>query len=104
MKRDWAKRLEAVEAHQAQKDCRFFVVMPWDLLPDAAATDMVTYYRIVAPNGEYGGVEVEYDRTGIHPSQDVPGSRNRQLYYGSHSGACEASTEGQLATACAKSS
>jgi len=95
MKRDWAKRLEAVEAHQAQKDCRFFVVMPWDLLPDAAETDMVTYYRIVAPNGEYGGVEVVYDRTGIHPSQDAPGSRNWNLYHGDHQAACAPLPEGQ---------
>jgi hypothetical protein len=93
MKSDWAKRLAAVEAHQIQKNRRFFVVLPWDLEPaEATEDDMVCYYRIVAPNGEYGGVPVEYERTGVHPSQDPPGSRNRQLYYGDHSGACEAAS------------
>ncbi|MCK8457030.1 hypothetical protein [Sphingomonas faeni] len=94
MKSDWAKRLAAVEAHQIQKNRRFFVVLPWDLEPDATEDDMVCYYRIVAPNGEYGGVPVEYERTGVHPSQDHPGSRNRELYYGEHPAACEPSTEG----------
>lgn len=95
MKRDWSKRLEAAEAYQAQKERRFFVVLPWDLEPDATESDMVCHYRIVRPNGEYGGEPVEYDRTGIHPSQETPGSRNWNLYYGDHKAACEPLPEGR---------
>lgn len=79
-----ARRLAALEERNPPpgEAPKFYMVYPWEHVPDAREQDMVCLVRIVAPNGEYGGETVSYERTGVHPSADAPGSWNRHLYYG----------------------
>lgn len=74
---DRLARLERMQPAAAQE--RRFLVMPWDPIPEHTDSDLVCLYRITDQSGDR---PVEYDRNGIHPHDDVTGSRNRQLYFG----------------------
>jgi hypothetical protein len=74
------RRLAALEA-TCPVPRRAFLLMPWDQIPDTQAGDMVGLYNLVAVTPD-GPKRVEYERNGIHPRDDVPGSWNRHLYFG----------------------
>lgn len=73
-------RLAALEARVRMTNPRSFLIMPWDLMPDASDDDMVIYVTFVRPTDQPNGESVPYKRTGIHPSEDNPGSENAVLY------------------------
>jgi hypothetical protein len=75
--------LEALQARRPQPQPRTFVVMPWDLIPDASPADMVIEVNFVRPTGQFGGERMPYERVGIHPADDGPRSRNVALRRGS---------------------
>ena len=74
------RRLAALEATRPAPR-RAFMLMPWEPMPEMQEGDMVGLYNLVAVTPE-GPKRVEYERNGIHPRDDVPGSWNRHLYFG----------------------
>ncbi|MFZ5794292.1 MAG: hypothetical protein ACOY4B_07480 [Pseudomonadota bacterium] len=75
-----AQRLARLERLQPDEgDERRFLVMPWDPIPAHTDRDLVALYRITDASGTGS---IEFERSGVHPRDDAPGSRNRRLYYG----------------------
>lgn len=75
------RRLTVLEAKQPRHAGRRLLLMPWDIMPEPREGDIIGCYNLVVPT--LGGPErVEYERNGIHPKDDVPGSINRHLYFG----------------------
>jgi hypothetical protein len=75
------RRLAALEASHFTLRGRAMLLLPWDVMPEEGEGDMIGCYRIVEPSPD-GLKPVEYQRSGIHPRDDVPGSWNRHLYFG----------------------
>lgn len=78
---DRARRLAALEASHPAPRGRSMVVLPWDVLPEEREGDMIIRYRLVAPAPD-GERVLNYERTGVHPRDDKPGSWNRHLHFG----------------------
>lgn len=75
------RRIAALEAACPAAQGRRMLLMPWDPLPAEQDGDMIGLYNLVAATPS--GVErTEYERNGIHPRDDAPGSWNRHLYFG----------------------
>lgn len=75
-----AERLARLERMQpAAPEERRFLVMPWDPIPVHTDRDLVALYRIT---DDSGCDLADYERNGIHPRDDAPGSPNRRLYFG----------------------
>lgn len=77
------RRLAALEAAQPATVGRRMVLLPWDNMPEEQQGDMICCYQFVAPSPD-GPQRLEYERNGIHPKDDVPGSWNRYLYFNEH--------------------
>jgi len=74
------RRLAALEV-TSPAPRRAFMLMPWEPIPETQQGDMVGLYNLVAVTSE-GPKRVEYERNGVHPRDDAPGSWNRHLYFG----------------------
>jgi hypothetical protein len=81
-----SRRLAELEARQTVRP-RSFVIMPWDIVPETKPDDLVLEYHILEPGAVPGGPRIPYERTGVHPAQDNPGSVNAQLHRDSESAA-----------------
>ena len=57
---------------------RRHLVMPWDPIPDAADGDLVGLYRTT---DNTGAAHLDFERNGIHPRDDAPGSHNHRMYF-----------------------
>lgn len=81
MRETISRRLAALETrHRSKHQPRRFLLMPWDLEPDADPDDMVITIGFVRPTDQIGGERVPYIRTGIHPAEDDPASHNGRLH------------------------
>lgn len=77
----FGRRLAALEAACPVAQRRRMLLMPWDSIPEHQEGDMIGLYNLVAVTP--AGVErTKYERNGIHPRDDAPGSWNRHLYFG----------------------
>lgn len=80
------RRLGALESSpRFRRKPNSFVVMPWDIAPDAADGDALLTVHFVRPTDQPSREWVPYARTGIHPALDAPESPNAQLYNSSAS-------------------
>ena len=75
------RRLAAIEAAGPIRMGRRGMLMPSDPIPEKQEGDMFGLYNLVAVTPE-GIKRTEYERNGIHPRDDAPGSWNRHLYFG----------------------
>ena len=75
------RRLASLEARHGATRGRVMLLLPWEIMPEEQEGDMIGCYQFVVPTPD-GPQRVEYQRTGIHPEDDVPGSWNRHLYFG----------------------
>lgn len=75
------RRLAALEAAHPIGTGRRSTFMPWDRVPAEGEGDMFVLYNLVAVTPD-GPTRTEYERNGIHPRDDAPGSWNRHLYFG----------------------
>ncbi|WP_261269780.1 hypothetical protein [Sphingomonas sp. LC-1] len=75
------RRLMVLEAKQPRLAGRRLLLMPWDIMPEPREGDMIGCYNFVASTPD-GPERIDYERNGIHPKDDVPGSLNRYLYFG----------------------
>jgi hypothetical protein len=50
-------------------------------MPERREGDLIGCYRFVTSTSD-GPECINYERNGIHPKDDVPGSLNRYLYFG----------------------
>ncbi len=76
-----SRRLSVLEANQPRDAGRRLLLMPWDPMPEPRECDMIGCYNLVASTPG-GPKRVEYERNGVHPKDDAPGSLNRHLYFG----------------------
>lgn len=74
------RRLSALESRRRLHHTRRFLLMPWDLEPDAGPDDMVIRISFIRPTDRFGGEPVPYIRTGINPAEDDPNSHNGRLH------------------------
>lgn len=75
------RRLAALEAARPIDRGRRGMLMPWEPIPEKRGGDMFGLYNLVAVTPE-GIKRTDYERNGIHPRDDAPGSWNRHLYFG----------------------
>ncbi|MGW8135567.1 hypothetical protein ACWGNZ_08000 [Sphingomonas zeae] len=75
------RRLTVLEAKQPRHAGRRLLLMPWDIMPERREGDLIGCYRFVTSTSD-GPECINYERNGIHPKDDVPGSLNRYLYFG----------------------
>lgn len=76
-----ARRLAALEAAGPIGMGRRGMLMPWEPIPEKQEGDMFGLYNLVAVTPD-GIKRTEYERNGIHPRDDAPGSWNRHLFFG----------------------
>lgn len=73
--------LSVLEAKQPCHAGRRLLLMPWDIMPEPREGDLIGCYNFVTSTSDDPEC-IDYERNGIHPKYDVPGSLNRYLYFG----------------------